>query len=484
VPQKRADDAAAPNAMRASFSRVPLSKRPGVVDELSPKAMRASFSRASFSKRGSVDDAAPKTLRASFSRNSAATPPPPGGAKQRQRLLSPEQAQQQIAHIYQAFASAHAAAGAESEAPRYAMPRFDHFVVRYFRQLHGTSALAKRHASAFLASVQNLLDDGAAGEPLYPRAVLFAKVAGIARRPAQRHEATSAHAEDVVNRAMFNAKLMEDFVNRALLLLYGADEEADATRTISKRTISRRMRLVAGAAAVVERRIAVHAFAEMLGGFDMPGLLDESKDALLALLDGVADQEPSRRAFAPGADATAVSKDCVDVDAALWGLLRLYERGVKFEQLRIKVAERFLAAWVRKRGRPRGEPLAPAEKPQAPKLPLLDFARQGPPRDADDTAPRDADDAAGAEPDDADSASLDGATELYTVVETAAEHEHFASPAAPDESTPKPRLSPRGILKEAIAIDLELNRPCAAARPANRQNDGPLLSSQSTPAFL
>ncbi|KAJ1449066.1 hypothetical protein M885DRAFT_590612 [Pelagophyceae sp. CCMP2097] len=382
-----------------------------------------------------------------------------------QRLLSPEATQIQIAHIYQAYVSAQTST--RPVRARHAIPQFDHFVVRYFRQLHGTPALAKRHASAFVASVQLLLFEGTAGEPRYPRACLFARVAGIS--PVKRLRPTSATTRDVVNRVMFNGRLAPDFVLPALLMLYGAD---------ANRNLSRKMRLVGGNAAVVERKATVDAFAEMLGAFAMPGLVDESESALL-------DQtkvEPSKLAFAAGAGAELhAGKDCVDVDAALWGLLRLYERGVRYEGLRRRVKARILAVWLRKHSRldapasdgapPRdGAPASGASAEKQRLVPKLDLARQGPPRESGDA--RGDDDAAGTEraPASVEAAAV-GAAEHAVRQRAATTPRAAGTPratprAAAKRGRPSPRRhhepSPRRHLQEAIATDQNLNHSATA----------------------
>jgi hypothetical protein len=379
-------------------------------------------------------------------------------ARKHQRLLSPEQTQIQIAHIYQAYVSSQTSTRSRA---RNAVPQFDHFVVRYFRQLHGTPALAKRHASAFLASVQLLLLEVSNGEPRYPRACLFARVAGIS--PAQKRrrgsgvpdEANSKTTRDVVYRVMFNSRLAPDFILPALLMLYGED---------ANRNISRKMRLVAGNAAVVERKVAVDAFSEMLGDFDMPGLVQESEGALLDRMK----VEPSKLAFAAGADAEShAGKDCVDVDAALWGLLRLFERGVRYEGLRRRVKARVLACWLKKHCRPApasaktpASAAAPASAganaEKQPLVPKLDLLRQGPPRE-------------GALGDDV-SSSTERAPATVEAAECALALQRPAStprapgtPRATPRTAAKRRLSPRRQLQQAIATDLDLNHSATAA---------------------
>jgi len=155
---------------------------------------------------------------------------------------------------------------------------------------------------------------------------------------------------------MFNCRLAPDFVVPAVRLLY-SDGEA-------KRSVSHSMRLGIGDVALIDRKVASAAFEDMLKAFSLPGLAADA-DVELRLLPGRAAPLPTR--------GDALSGDCIDVDAALWSLLKFYEKGIRYEALRRKVADRLLlSAWARTHS------AAAAKNPQVPMLDL-----QGPPHNDD-----------------------------------------------------------------------------------------------------
>ncbi|KAJ1451990.1 hypothetical protein M885DRAFT_569220 [Pelagophyceae sp. CCMP2097] len=224
------------------------------------------------------------------------------------QLLTAEQSDAAISRIYQSFILAHSPTKRARKAKKDVRNlRFDAWIIRYFRQLHGTAALAKRHVAAFVRSVEFFLaEDSDTDTPRHARIALFAKVAGI-----------SSNASSGVS---YNARLMPSFVAEVLRKLFDGDVHR----------LSKCMQPDANQTTRVPFKAFHEAAISVIDKFEEPRLLLGLEAALKS------------------AKAEGPRGDWVDLDAALWLLLPFYERGDAYTASRRVNAARIASKWVHK----------------------------------------------------------------------------------------------------------------------------------------